>query len=184
MNIPSEKEAQEAVKTLLRWAGDDPDREGLLDTPARVARMYREIFQGLRTDAPKVTTFSGCDEMVVVKGIKFTSMCEHHLVPFIGQVHIGYLPSKRIAGLSKFGRIVDWVASRPQIQESMTSQIADHLMEALTPTALIVVVEAEHMCMSLRGIKKPDHSTVTSAIRPEPDSMPQTEFWRLLELGR
>lgn len=187
MDTVTQQDAEEAVRTLLRYAGDDPAREGLLDTPARVARMYREVFSGLREDCPKATAFSTkYSDMQVIGDLSFISMCEHHLVPFVGAVHIGYLPNGKVLGLSKFGRVVDWVASRPQIQEEMTGQIADKLMELMTPApeGLIVVVAAEHMCMSLRGVKKPGHVTVTASIRPGELAIDKDEFMRLIDMAR
>ena len=167
-----------SVSNILSEIGEDVKREGLLDTPNRVARMYMEMTEGLRIPPPKITTFSAgtTDQMVTLFGIDYHSLCEHHLVPFYGQVHVGYLPRKTLAGLSKFARIVDWFAKRPQIQEVMTSQIADFIIEALDPEGVIVVVEGVHMCMSMRGVKKPNHKTVTSAIRRD---IPKDEFFDL-----
>ena len=159
-----------AVRDLLGAVGEDPDRDGLRDTPERVARAYREIFAGLWQDPREVltTTFeSSHDEMVLVKDIEVRSTCEHHLVPFIGVAHVGYIPAHegRITGLSKLARLVDVYARRPQVQERMTTQIADALMEQLEPRGAIVVVECEHLCMSMRGIRKPGSRTITSAVR-------------------
>ena len=159
-----------AVRDLLLAVGEDPDRDGLVDTPERVARAYREIFAGLWLEPEDVltTTFDlGHDEMVLVKDIEVRSTCEHHLVPFTGVAHVGYIPSLdgRITGLSKLGRLVDVYARRPQVQERMTTQIADALMRILEPRGAIVVVECEHLCMSMRGIRKPGARTVTSAVR-------------------
>ncbi len=161
---------ERAVRELLIGIGEDPDREGLKDTPARVARAYAEIFAGMHERAEDVltTTFDlGHDEMVLVKDIEVRSTCEHHLVPFYGHAHVGYIPSDqgRITGLSKLARLVDVYARRPQVQERMTSQIADALMRILDPRGVIVVVECEHLCMSMRGIRKPGAKTVTSAVR-------------------
>ncbi|QNP64535.1 GTP cyclohydrolase I FolE [Streptomyces genisteinicus] len=165
-----EKRAENAVRELLLAVGEDPDREGLLETPARVARAYKEIFAGLRQQPEDVltTTFDlGHDEMVLVKDIEVYSTCEHHLVPFRGVAHVGYIPSVtgKITGLSKLARLVDVYARRPQVQERMTTQIADSLMKILEPRGVIVVVECEHMCMSMRGIRKPGAKTITSAVR-------------------
>ncbi|PWI42434.1 GTP cyclohydrolase I FolE [Streptomyces sp. ICBB 8177] len=165
-----EKRAENAVRELLIAVGEDPDREGLRDTPARVARAYKEIFAGLWQSPEDVltTTFDlGHDEMVLVKDIEVYSTCEHHLVPFHGVAHIGYIPatSGKITGLSKLARLVDVYARRPQVQERLTTQIADSLMEILEPRGVIVVVECEHMCMSMRGIRKPGAKTTTSAVR-------------------
>jgi GTP cyclohydrolase IA len=159
-----------AVRDLLVAIGEDPERDGLLDTPERVARAYREIFAGQwqRPEDVLTTTFDlGHDEMVLVKDIEVMSTCEHHLVPFTGVAHIGYIPSEdgRITGLSKLARLVDVYARRPQIQERMTTQIADSLMRILEPRGAIVVVECEHLCMSMRGIRKPGSLTITSAVR-------------------
>ncbi|KYK16741.1 MULTISPECIES: GTP cyclohydrolase I FolE [Streptomyces] len=165
-----EKRAENAVRELLIAVGEDPDREGLKETPARVARAYKEIFAGLWPQPEDVltTTFDlGHDEMVLVKDIEVFSTCEHHLVPFRGVAHVGYIPSNngKITGLSKLARLVDVYARRPQVQERLTTQIADSLMEILEPRGVIVVVECEHMCMSMRGIRKPGAKTITSAVR-------------------
>ncbi|MGY0068865.1 GTP cyclohydrolase I FolE [Streptomyces sp. QTS137] len=165
-----EKRAENAIRELLIAVGEDPDREGLRETPGRVARAYKEIFAGLRQKAEDVltTTFDlGHDEMVLVKDIEVYSTCEHHLVPFRGVAHVGYIPatSGKITGLSKLARLVDVYARRPQVQERLTTQIADSLMEILEPRGVIVVVECEHMCMSMRGIRKPGAKTLTSAVR-------------------
>ncbi len=159
-----------AVRELLIAVGEDPDREGLLETPERVARAYAETFAGLRMDPAEVlsTTFDlGHEEMVLVKDIEVYSTCEHHLVPFHGVAHVGYIPSVegRVAGLSKLARLVDVFARRPQVQERLTSQIADALVEFLDPAGAIVVIECEHLCMSMRGVRKPGSRTVTSAVR-------------------
>lgn len=162
--------AAAAVRELLLAVGEDPDREGLVDTPARVARMYAEVFAGMRQHPADVltTTFDlGHDEMVLVKDIEVYSTCEHHLVPFHGVAHVGYIPSEegRITGLSKLARLVDVYARRPQVQERLTTQIADSVVEILQPRGVIVVVECEHLCMSMRGVRKPGSRTVTSAVR-------------------
>ncbi|MFE6158848.1 GTP cyclohydrolase I FolE [Streptomyces sp. NPDC056486] len=165
-----EKRAENAVRELLIAVGEDPDREGLRETPGRVARAYKEIFGGLRLTAEDVltTTFDlGHDEMVLVKDIEVQSSCEHHLVPFHGVAHVGYIPSSdgKITGLSKLARLVDVYARRPQVQERLTTQVADSLMEILEPRGVIVVVECEHMCMTMRGVRKPGAKTITSAVR-------------------
>ncbi|MER7396639.1 GTP cyclohydrolase I FolE [Streptomyces sp. NPDC000151] len=165
-----EKRAADAVRELLIAVGEDPDREGLLETPARVARAYKEIFAGLwqKPEDVLTTTFDlGHDEMVLVKDIEVMSSCEHHLVPFVGVAHVGYIPSTdgKITGLSKLARLVDVFARRPQVQERLTTQIADSLMEILEPRGVIVVVECEHMCMTMRGVRKPGAKTTTSAVR-------------------
>ncbi|GAA2606651.1 GTP cyclohydrolase I FolE [Streptomyces axinellae] len=165
-----EKRAANAVRELLIAVGEDPDREGLVETPARVARAYREMFAGLRQRPEDVltTTFDlGHDEMVLVKDIEVVSQCEHHLLPFHGVAHVGYIPatSGKITGLSKLARLVDVFARRPQVQERLTTQIADSLMKILEPRGVIVVIECEHMCMSVRGVRKPGAQTTTSAVR-------------------
>lgn len=162
--------AEAAMRELLIAVGEDPDREGLRETPARVARAYAELFGGLRQRAEDVltTTFDiGHDEMVLVRDIEVYSTCEHHLVPFHGVAHVGYIPGPdgRITGLSKLARLVDVYAKRPQVQERLTTQIADSLMEILEPRGAIVVIECEHLCMSMRGVRKAGSSTVTSAVR-------------------
>ncbi|MFJ9637391.1 GTP cyclohydrolase I FolE [Streptomyces sp. NPDC101178] len=165
-----EKRAEAAVRELLIAVGEDPDREGLRETPGRVARAYKEILAGLRQEPEDVltTTFDlGHDEMVLVKDIEIMSLCEHHLLPFHGVAHVGYIPadSGKITGLSKLARLVDVFARRPQVQERLTTQVADSLMRILEARGAIVVIEAEHMCMSVRGIRKPGAKTTTSAVR-------------------
>nr|CAA9322260.1 MAG: GTP cyclohydrolase I type 1 [uncultured Nocardioidaceae bacterium] len=165
-----EERAAAAVRELLLAVGEDPDREGLRDTPKRVARAYREVLAGMRLEAPDVltTTFDlGHDEMVMVKDIEMWSMCEHHLLPFTGVAHVGYIPAEsgRITGLSKLARLVDVYARRLQVQERLTGQIADSLVEFLEPRGVIVVIEAEHLCMTSRGVRKPGSRTITSAVR-------------------
>jgi GTP cyclohydrolase I len=162
--------AEAAVRELLFAVGEDPDREGLRDTPARVARAYEELLSGMRRTAEDVltTTFDiGHDEMILVRDIELWSMCEHHLVPFTGVAHIGYIPNEdgRITGLSKLARLVDVYAKRPQVQERLTTQIADAMMRILEARGALVVIEAEHLCMTMRGVKKPGSKTLTSAIR-------------------
>ena len=171
VTVPFDHErAAAAVRQLLIAVGEDPDREGLRDTPARVARSYAELFAGLRQTPDEVltTTFDiGHDEMVLVKDIELYSTCEHHLVPFHGVAHVGYIPSHdgRITGLSKLARLVDVFAKRPQVQERLTTQIADALVRILEPRGVIVVIECEHLCMSMRGVRKPGAKTTTSAVR-------------------
>ena len=162
--------AEAAVRELLLAVGEDPDRDGLRETPARVARMYAELFAGLWQTPEEVltTTFDlGHDEMVLVRDIEVYSQCEHHLVPFFGVAHVGYIPSEdgRITGLSKLARLVDVFAKRPQVQERLTTQVADELVRLLEPRGAIVVIECEHLCMSMRGVRKPGAKTVTSAVR-------------------
>jgi len=181
--------AEAAVRELLIAVGEDPERDGLLDTPARVARAYAEVFSGLWQEPEDVltTTFDlGHDEMVLVKDIEVYSTCEHHLVPFHGVAHVGYIPSLegRITGLSKLARLVDVFAKRPQVQERLTTQVADALTRLLTPRGVIVVVECEHLCMSMRGIRKPGAKTVTSAVRGQlRDAATRAEAMSLI-LGR
>jgi len=165
-----EEGVRRAICDFLVAVGEDPGRDGLRDTPDRVARAYREIFAGMWQEPEDVltTTFDlGHDEMVLVKDIEVRSVCEHHLVPFTGVAHVGYIPSHegRITGLSKLARLVDVYARRPQVQERMTTQVADALMRILEPRGVIVVIECEHLCMSMRGIRKPGASTITSAVR-------------------
>ncbi|MCY0386260.1 GTP cyclohydrolase I FolE [Robbsia sp. Bb-Pol-6] len=167
MGKPTREEAEAAVRVLIRWAGDDPQREGLLDTPGRVVRSYEEFFAGYAIDPADLLqrTFSevdGYDEMVVLKDIRFESYCEHHMVPIIGKAHIAYLPDRRVVGLSKLARLVDAFAKRLQIQEKMTVQIADMLDATLNPKGVAVILEASHQCMSTRGVHKAGASMVTS----------------------
>ncbi|HEX3537861.1 MAG TPA: GTP cyclohydrolase I FolE [Stellaceae bacterium] len=164
---PSRDEALEAVRTLIRWAGDDPDREGLLGTPDRVVRSYQEFFSGYEDDPVALLqrTFEetdGYDEIVVLKDIRFESHCEHHIAPIIGKVHVAYLPNNRVVGISKLARLVEVYAKRLQIQEKMTAQIANTLDEVLQPKGVAVVIEAAHQCMTTRGVHKPGVSMVTS----------------------
>ncbi|MDR2196703.1 MAG: GTP cyclohydrolase I FolE [Coriobacteriales bacterium] len=161
---------ERGVRLILEGIGENPEREGLLDTPRRVARMYAEVFSGLTEDpAPLFDRSFGenHNELVLVKDIPFYSICEHHLVPFFGLAHVGYLPGAdgRICGISKLARLVDIFARRPQVQERLTSQVADTLVEQLNPDGVIVVIEAEHLCMSMRGVRKPGSKTTTSAVR-------------------
>jgi GTP cyclohydrolase I len=159
-----------AVREILLALGEDPDRDGLVETPNRVARAYAEIFAGLRQSPADVltTTFDiGHDEMVIVRDLELWSMCEHHLVPFTGVAHVAYIPSRdgRITGLSKFGRLLDVFARRPQVQERLTTQLADSLEEVLQPRGVMVVIDAEHLCMTMRGVRKGGSRTITSAVR-------------------
>ena len=182
---------EQGVRLILEGVGEDPKRDGLLETPARVARMYEEVFAGLNDDPQqyfKVTFDEHHEEMVIVKDIPFYSMCEHHLVPFFGLAHVAYIPGDdgKICGISKLARLVDCFAKRPQVQERLTSQIADTIMEQLHPQGAIVVMEAEHMCMSMRGVKKPGSKTVTSAVRGgfETNDMTREEALSLIFAGR
>ncbi len=162
--------AEAAIRELLIAAGEDPDREGLRDTPKRVARGYKEAFAGLHLDPSDVLTTmfdEGHDEMVLVRDIRLVSLCEHHLIPFYGHAHVGYIPNEagQITGLSKLARVIDVFARRPQVQERLTTQVADALEDGLKPRGVLVVMEAEHLCMSIRGVRKPGATTVTSAVR-------------------
>ena len=184
---PSMEEAEAAVRTLLRWAGDDPDREGLLDTPGRVARSYRELFAGYDTD-PRTyleRTFEevgGYDQLVVLKDIRVVSCCEHHMLPVIGKAHVAYLPRDRVVGISKLSRVVNGFARRLQIQEKLTAEIANAIQEVLNPHGVGVVIEAEHSCMTLRGVNTPGSSLVTSALlgAVRDDMRTRMEFMRLV----
>ncbi len=183
-----EAKIRSAVTSIIEAIGEDPAREGLVDTPKRVAEMYAELFAGLGMD-PKAELTVGYElghrEMVVVRDIPFYSMCEHHLLPFYGVAHIGYIPdvSGRVVGLSKLARVVEIIASRPQIQERMTTEIADTIMDGLKPSGVAVVVQGEHMCMIMRGVKKPGSNIITSAIRGSFRSKAEsrTEFFSLLQ---
>jgi len=180
-NPVDQERVANAVREMLRALGEDPQREGLLDTPDRVARMYAEIFAGLREDPlePLHTGFEeGFDEMVVARDIPFHSMCEHHLLPFHGVAHIGYIPGKRIVGISKLARVTEILSRRPQLQERLTTQIAEAIVTALEPKGVGVVIEAEHLCMSMRGIRKPGTQIVTSVNRGifRSDPRTRTEF--------
>ena len=187
---PSLQDAENAVRVLIRWAGDDPSREGLIDTPARVARSYKEFFAGYVVDPREILarTFSeveGYDEMVVLKDIRFESYCEHHMVPIIGRAHVAYLPERRVVGISKLARLVDAFAKRLQIQEKMTVQIADALNEVLEPKGVGVILEAAHQCMSTRGVHKSDAAMVTSrmlgSFRTDPST--RREFLSIVRHG-
>lgn len=184
---PSQKEAEEAVRVLLRWAGDDPQREGLLDTPARVAKAYKELFSGYELAAEDVLgrTFEevgGYDDIVLVKDIPFYSHCEHHMVPIIGKAHIAYLPDGKVLGLSKIARVVDIYGRRLQTQETMTAQIARAIDETLQPRGVAVMIEAEHMCMAMRGVQKQGSTTLTTTFTGVFKSEPaeQARFMTLL----
>lgn len=183
-----QKKITEAVKLLLEGIGEDPMREGLADTPDRIARMYAEIFSGMEENAgiPLSKVFSVEDsEMVLEKDIVFYSMCEHHMMPFYGKAHIAYIPDGKVVGLSKLARTVEVFAKRLQIQERMTGQIADAVMEHLAAKGVMVVVEAEHMCMTMRGVKKPGSKTVSIATRGVFENNPemQNRFFQMLQTG-
>ena len=184
---PSREEAMRAVKTLIAWAGDDPEREGLIETPKRVVKAYEEFFEGYKMDPIEILskTFEeveGYDEMVIVKDIRVESHCEHHIVPILGKAHVGYLPNKRIVGISKLARVVDIFGKRLQTQEVMTAQIANVINEVLEPKGVAVVMNAKHQCMTTRGVHKPESSTITStmlgAFRENPDT--RAEFMNLI----
>ena len=184
---PSREEAEAAVKTLLRWAGDNPDREGLIDTPARVAKAYGELFGGYSEDpaAELGRTFeevAGYDDMVLIKDIAFYSHCEHHMVPIIGKAHVAYLPDGKVVGLSKIARVVDIFARRLQTQETMTAQISTCIDEVLLPRGVAILIEAEHMCMAMRGIKLQGSKTLTTAFTGEFKDNPaeQVRFMTML----
>ena len=169
---PSRAEAEEAVRTLIRWAGDDPDREGLLGTPDRVVRSYEEFFAGYTEDPREILarTFEetdGYDEMVVLRDIRLESYCEHHVVPIIGKAHVAYLPTNKVVGISKLARVVETYARRLQVQEKMTAQIANSIQSVLQPKGVAVVIEAAHQCMTTRGVHKPGVSMVTSTMLGE-----------------
>ena len=186
MTIPTEEEARQAVKTLLAFTGDDPEREGLIETPDRVVRAYREFFAGYEEDPEEILskTFEeveGYDEMVIVKNIRVESHCEHHMVPIIGMGHIAYIPNKRVVGISKLARIIDVYGKRLQTQETMTAQIADIIEKVLQPKGVAVVIDAAHQCMTTRCIHKTETSTVTSRMLgafKDPDT--KNEFYKLI----
>ena len=191
MSKPTEKEVHDAVRKLLLWAGDDPNREGLVGTPDRVARAYKEFFAGYEQDPEEIlrTTFEeveGYDEMVLVKDIGVESHCEHHMVPIIGRAHIAYIPNNRVVGISKLARVVDIFAKRLQIQEKMTAQIANAIENVLQPKGIAVVIDASHQCMTTRGVNKPESSTVTSAMRGVFKDNPRTrnEFLSFINLPK
>jgi GTP cyclohydrolase I len=184
---PSREEAEDAVRTLLEWAGDDPTRDGLIDTPARVVKAYEEYFSGYNDEPEKILGRSfdetaGYDEIVVLKDIKFASHCEHHIAPILGKVHVAYLPSSRVVGISKLARLVETFGRRLQIQEKMTAQIANAINDILKPKGVAVVIEAAHECMTTRGIDKPGVSMVTStmlgAFREDPST--RREFMSII----
>ena len=186
-NKPSRKQAEEAVKILIKWAGDNPEREGLIETPKRVVNAYKEFFSGYDSKPEQILskTFDeveGYDEMVIVRDITIESHCEHHMVPFIGIAHIGYIPDKRIVGISKLARIADVFAKRLQTQEIMTAQIADTINEVLKPKGVAVVIDAQHQCMTTRGTHKTESSTITSRMLGlfRTNSNTRSEFMNLI----
>ncbi|HET7358957.1 MAG TPA: GTP cyclohydrolase I FolE [Rhodanobacteraceae bacterium] len=186
---PTQEQAEEAVRTLLRWAGDDPAREGLLDTPKRVVKAYRDWFSGYGVDPGEYLrrTFeevSGYDEMVVLRGIEFESHCEHHMAPIIGRAHVGYLPSDRVVGISKLARVVDGFARRFQVQEKLTAEIANCICDTLRPRGVAVVIDARHECMTTRGVHKRGVSMVTSQMLGSfrDDHSTRAEFLRFIDI--
>lgn len=185
---PTQEEAEDAVRTLLAWSGDDPQREGLIDTPTRVVKAYKEYFAGYGQNAGDIldTTFSevaGYDDMVMLRDIPFASHCEHHVAPFYGRVHVAYLPNGSVVGISKIARIVDMFARRLQIQEAMTAQIASAIGEHLNPRGVAVLIEAVHTCMAVRGVEKPNVATITTQFTGEFKSNPVLQA-RFMEVSR
>ena len=190
VNRPSRDEAEKAVEILLRWAGDNPQREGLLDTPARVVRAYEEFFAGYTEDPEQMLerTFEeveGYDDIVMLRDIAMQSHCEHHLVPILGKAHIAYLPDKRVVGISKLARVLDSFSRRLQTQETMTSQVANAIQNALRPKGVAILIDAQHQCMTTRGVKKPDVSMVTTQFTGEfkKDPSLRDRFYKHIELG-
>ena len=190
MSKPSREEAMQAVKTLIEWAGDDPTREGLVETPKRVVAAYEEFFEGYTQDPEDILrkTFEeveGYDEMVIVKDIRLESHCEHHIVPILGTAHIGYIHNKRVVGISKLARIVDVFGKRLQTQETMTSQIATTIENVLNPKGVAVVIDAGHQCMSTRGVHKTESSTVTSSMKGvfKENQVTRNEFLSFINLS-
>ena len=190
MSKPNREEAMQAVKTLIEWAGDDPTREGLVETPKRVVAAYEEFFEGYTQDPEEILrkTFEeveGYDEMVIVKDIRLESHCEHHIVPILGTAHIGYIPNKRVVGISKLARIVDVFGKRLQTQETMTSQIATTIENVLNPKGVAVVIDAGHQCMSTRGVHKRESSSVTSSLKGvfKENQVTRNEFLSFINLS-
>src|SRR3569833_2347450 len=184
---PTQSDAEAAVRTLIEWAGDDPDREGLLETPARVARAYRELFSGYEADprdylARTFSEVAGYDELVVLRDIRVVSFCEHHMLPFLGVAHVGYLPNDRVVGISKLARVVQGFARRLQIQDKLTAEIAEAIQDILKPKGVGVVIVSEHSCMTMRGVNAPGTRLTTShllgAVRDDP--RPRQEFFALV----
>jgi len=191
MSKPSREEAEKAVRVLLEWAGDDPNREGLIETPKRVVKAYEQFFEGYQQDPEEVLrkTFEeveGYDEMVIVKDIRLESHCEHHMVPILGVAHVGYIPNNRVVGISKLARIVDIFGKRLQTQETMTSQIANTIQKVLDPKGVAVVIDANHQCMSTRGVHKTTSSTVTSAMKGifKENAVTRNEFLSFVNLPK
>ena len=190
LNKPSRDEAEKAVEVLLRWAGDNPLREGLLDTPARVVRAYEEFFAGYLEDPEKMLerTFEeveGYDDMVMLRDVAVQSHCEHHLVPILGKAHIAYLPDKRVVGISKLARVLDSYSKRLQTQETMTSQISNAIQRALKPKGVAILIDAQHQCMTTRGVKKPNVSMITTQFTGEfkKDPLLKDRFYKHIQLG-
>ena len=190
LNKPSREEAEKAVEILLRWAGDNPLREGLLDTPARVVRAYEEFFAGYLEDPEKMLerTFEeveGYDDMVMLRDVAVQSHCEHHLVPILGKAHIAYLPDKRVVGISKLARVLDSYSKRLQTQETMTSQISNAIQSALKPKGVAILIDAQHQCMTTRGVKKPNVSMITTQFTGEfkKDPLLKDRFYKHIQLG-
>ena len=186
-NKPSREKAMDAVRTLIEWAGDDPNREGLIETPKRVVNAYRQFFEGYEQDPEEILrkTFEeveGYDEMVIVKDIRLESHCEHHMVPILGVAHVGYIPDQRVVGISKLARIIDIFGKRLQTQETMTAQVADTINNVLKPKGVAVVIDAAHQCMTTRGIHKTETSTVTSRMLGvfKENAITRTEFMNLI----
>ena len=186
-NKPTREEAEEAVRTLICWTGDDPDREGLIETPKRVVKAYEEFFEGYNMDPEEVLTKTfeevrGYDDAVIVRNIRVESHCEHHIVPILGVAHVGYIPNNRVVGISKLARVIEIFGKRLQTQETMTAQIADTIQKVLQPKGVAVVVDASHQCMTTRGIHKTESSTITSrmlgAFRDNPET--RSEFMNLI----
>ena len=184
---PTREEAEEAVRTLICWTGDDPDREGLIETPKRVVKAYEEFFEGYNMDPEEVLTktfeeVQGYDDAVIVRNIRVESHCEHHIVPILGVAHVGYIPNNRVVGISKLARVIEIFGKRLQTQETMTAQIADTIQRVLQPKGVAVVVDASHQCMTTRGIHKTESSTITSrmlgAFRDNPET--RSEFMNLI----
>ena len=190
MSKPTREQAEKAVKTLIEWAGDNPDREGLVETPKRVVKAYEQFFEGYDLDPEEILTktfeeVEGYDEMVIVKDIRLESHCEHHIVPILGKAHIGYIPNNRVVGISKLARIVDVFGKRLQTQETMTSQIANVIQKVLDPKGVAVVIEAQHQCMTTRGVGTPGISMVTSQLlgKFRTDSSTRREFYSMINQG-
>ena len=188
MKMPTKEEAEAAVRTLLAWAGDDPTREGLIDTPRRVTKAYKEYFAGYQQNPSDIldrtfSEISGYEDMVMLRDIKFSSHCEHHMAPFYGRVHVAYLPNGSVVGISKIARVVDAFARRLQIQEAMTAQIATAIHDHLEPRGVAVMIEAAHTCMSMRGIQKHDVATITSQFTGEFKTNPVTQA-RFIDMVR